>query len=384
MACHAKEKERRLWAPTASVAASAHAELAGGCVACHGGDTREPTIRAHTKRLGFKGKPTTAEVPNLCGGCHSNAESMRRYSARISIDQLALYRNSAHGEALARGELAAATCISCHGFHDVKRVGDPTSPVYPTQVATTCGQCHSNPDNPAFRSSKKDPVKEWKRSVHAKQMYEFGDMSAPTCNDCHSDHGARPPGVHDVHRVCGTCHAEQSQRFVASPHNEPFARLGFGECNECHGRHDVQPANETMLSDDEGGTCRACHSEQETGAIAARELRRIIDKARLVADKARTDVDRAKRSGLLVPVAELAEREIYTEIRRMRIAIHEMRPTALSTIAANVEAAGARINDETHAQRQDIEFRRKGYIGFLGLLGVMMILIGIKLRRLAA
>lgn len=382
--CHKKETERRLWVPTASVAKSVHAELPGGCVACHGGDTREPTIRAHSAKLGFKGKPTPQSVPNLCGGCHANAEYMRRYSATISIDQLAMYRNSGHGKALARGELHSASCITCHGFHDIKRAGDPSSPVYPTQVADTCGRCHGDPDHPASRKSAYNPVKAWKRSVHAYQMHENGDTTSPTCNDCHSDHGALPPELHDIHRVCGSCHAEQSARFVRSPHNEPFARLGFGECNECHGRHDVRRATDSMLSADEVGTCRACHAEGEKGTEVAVELRAILDEAKATAARARADLNHARRQGLLVPRAEIAEHELYTEIRRMRIAVHEMRTTALSTAAANIAAAARIIAEDTHAQRADIDFRRNGYIAFIGLIIVMMILIALKLRRLAS
>ena len=58
------------------------------------------------------------------------------------------YMRSFHGKAMQLGtyeitQLDKATCSNCHGFHDVKSVSDPTSPVAGLDnLASTCEKCH--------------------------------------------------------------------------------------------------------------------------------------------------------------------------------------------------------------------------------------------------
>jgi cytochrome c553 len=58
------------------------------------------------------------------GPPHSNPIMMRPYNLRT--DQLALYKTSQHGRLLyQKGDRNTATCVSCHGTHDIKSVNDP-------------------------------------------------------------------------------------------------------------------------------------------------------------------------------------------------------------------------------------------------------------------
>lgn len=58
------------------------------------------------------------------------------------------YMRSFHGKAIQLGtyeisQLDKATCINCHGTHDIKSVDDPNSPVAGVEnLAKTCEQCH--------------------------------------------------------------------------------------------------------------------------------------------------------------------------------------------------------------------------------------------------
>jgi predicted CXXCH cytochrome family protein len=379
--CHARSDEKRLSIPTASIAASVHASLEDRCIACHGGDAREPTLRAHEPSRGFRGKPGARDIPLVCGGCHSDAAFMRRYSASLAIDQLALYRVSEHGKALARGEEDVATCVSCHGSHGIRRISDAKSSVHPLHVAETCGRCHGDPQHRASTFSRKSPVIEWKKSVHAKALLG-GDSSAPTCNDCHGDHGAAPPGTSDIHRACGSCHAEQSERFENSPHKDPYGRLGFGECAECHGRHDVLPASDAML-DPRTGVCRRCHAEDEAGQRRANEIRERIGKAVVAGDEVHERIARAKRTGLFIPDAEAEERELITSLRKLRIALHTLELAALEPEIAAVDVSRDRIVDEIDEAEAGLAFERRGYGIFILLVLVMAALLWLKLRRLS-
>jgi predicted CXXCH cytochrome family protein len=382
--CHAAEKDARLRVPTASVAASVHGSLDAPCVACHGGDVREPTLRAHDPSRGFRGVPKPQDVPSVCGGCHADAAFIRPYSAALSVDQLSLYRTSEHGRHLAQGETEVATCVRCHGSHGVRRVSDRASPVHALNVASTCGHCHGDENHAARRGGKKDPLSAYRKSVHAKALYEQGDVSAPTCNDCHGDHGASPPGVRSIHRACGGCHAEQSELFQQSPHDEAFARLGFGECDECHGNHAVLPTSDEMLSSGEGGVCRRCHSAGTKGAEMAARLYAILSDAKEKGDRAHEMLERAEARGLSLPEAEVAERELFTAARRLRIAVHRIDTSSLAPELEAIDTPLAKIEQAVNEGESALKTKRRGYLVFTALCALMIMLLSLKLRRLAA
>src|SRR5262249_23258367 len=138
-----------------------------------------------------------------------NVETMKRYNSSIRVDQAAEFATSVHGKRLAAGDTNVATCVSCHGNHGIKAVKDPTAPVYPTHIAETCGKCHSNADTMKTYGIPTDQVQKYATSVHFEALMKKQDISAPTCNDCHGNHGSTPPGTSAVGNVCGTCHGRQ-------------------------------------------------------------------------------------------------------------------------------------------------------------------------------
>lgn len=52
------------------------------------------------------------------------------------------YLKSAHAQAIARGNMNAATCTACHGSHDLFPSDNPDSKVYRKNIKTTCAACH--------------------------------------------------------------------------------------------------------------------------------------------------------------------------------------------------------------------------------------------------
>ena len=126
---------------------------------------------------------------------------MRKFAPAERVDQAAEYATSVHGTRLAGGDQKVATCVSCHHAHGVRRVKDARAPVYPTNVATLCASCHANAEHmkgytlsggAACPTSQRD---DYQKSVHFDALTRQNDLSAPTCNDCHGNHGATPPGV---------------------------------------------------------------------------------------------------------------------------------------------------------------------------------------------
>jgi hypothetical protein len=159
---------------------------------------------------------------------------MKRFKPDARVDQVQEYWTSQHGLALLRGDRDVATCVGCHGVHGILAADDPESWVYPTRVADTCGSCHSDAAKmsdrvlPNGQALPIDQYAKWRRSVHSVAMYEQEDLSAPTCNDCHGNHGATPPGlegadlcshVHRVHRVPrqSRCHSSNRRHVRRAP-----------------------------------------------------------------------------------------------------------------------------------------------------------------------
>ena len=227
-----------------------HSQVGLSCHDCHGGNpdpklgddigaAMDPLFKPNP----YVGAPKRPNIPDFCGRCHSSAAYMKRFNPAARVDEVSEYWTSNHGQKLKSGVTDVATCIDCHSVHDIRRKGNPDSPVYPTRVAETCSRCHSDPKRMSAngRSIPVDQYASWRRSVHAKALLEKGDLTAPTCNDCHGNHGATPPGIASIRFVCGSCHAREEELFRASPkaagwdrHNELLAATPDGKCGTCH------------------------------------------------------------------------------------------------------------------------------------------------------
>jgi nitrate/TMAO reductase-like tetraheme cytochrome c subunit len=250
-----------------------HVKAGLSCESCHGGNpdpkladdmgaAMDPAFKANP----FVGKPDRIKTPDFCGKCHASADFMKRFNPAARIDVLAEYRSSLHGQQLAKGDPNVATCTDCHGVHGILAKDNPSSGVYATNVAQTCSRCHSDPKRmSAYKTAHGAPMPvdqyaRWQRSVHANAMLNKGDLSAPTCNDCHGNHGAMPPGVNSITYICGSCHAREAELFQKTAKHEGFVQhnelLASGsKCSDCH--EGVNPA--VVASTHQFSDCITCH-----------------------------------------------------------------------------------------------------------------------------
>ena len=117
-----------------AIAAARGAPHAGTCVDCHGGHSipRATAPSSPTSVLQVSGA--------TCSRCHESVSltEMHRLPASVVAD----YRGSFHGLAGALGDRRVANCASCHGYHEVRPSWDPKSRISPSNLSTTCGQCH--------------------------------------------------------------------------------------------------------------------------------------------------------------------------------------------------------------------------------------------------
>jgi hypothetical protein len=370
--------------PVEKVQNDVHGKHGLSCVNCHGGDaTTMDMDRAMDPRKGFI-KPSRRQVAAFCGKCHSNAETMKQFNPSLRVDQASLYLTSVHGKKVAEGDEKPATCISCHGNHGIVAVKDPTSPVYPTHVAETCSRCHADAEYMKPYKIPTDQYKKYRASVHGEALLKKQDISAPTCNTCHGNHGAAPPGTSSVANVCGNCHVRQSELFKTSPHQAAFETLGIAQCLACHGNHEIQHPTDILVGTTSGAKCVECHSKGDAGFDTASALHgRLIRLVTAIGD-ADSTLDRAAQAGMEVSHARFDLNGARDNLTNARVVIHGFSVETLEKatgpgmkIAEDAQQAGRNALGE-------LLFRRKGLAVSLVVIALAIVAVHLKIRQIEA
>ena len=229
------------------------------CADCHG--THD--IR---KKDDAESSVFSINIPDTCDKCH-----LERVKIKNGNEFIQQYRQSVHYRALEKSGLSlSASCVSCHGGHDVKAAGDPQSRVSRKSIIHTCGRCHVGIE------------KNYLEGVHGKD-YIKGVKDVPVCTDCHSEHAILSPldlssrvYATKVAAVCSRCHDDERlarqygfltsrlKTYSDSYHGtaSKFGETRVANCASCHGFHDIRtssdpksPINAVNLSK----TCGKCH-----------------------------------------------------------------------------------------------------------------------------
>ncbi len=359
--CHGDYE--RFEAIAESFASGVHAERGMTCYDCHSisaehledGDPHSDADRP----------PRPWEQPAYCGRCHSEALLMRSFNPAPDITAEEFFWTSRHGEAqagirsLAGDEVLddeaavdlarqVATCTSCHGAHGIQRVDNPFAPVFPRNVAATCGVCHGNIEamgtysrglaeaDPSLARSDEEIVllagalQDYaaEENVHRQALEDRGELDAPTCNDCHGNHAASPPGALGSTRVaaiCGVCHVQSYTDFGASPKAEFFDDPEYRDCYACHSNHRIVGTSIEMVGLQDGSVCARCHADPDEGleggdTIVA--IREEIDSLVAARDRAEAIIAEAERKGMDVGSGRERLAELNTALITARAKIH--------------------------------------------------------------
>ncbi|MBN1563825.1 MAG: cytochrome c3 family protein [Anaerolineae bacterium] len=229
---------------------SVHSEL--GCTQCHG-DMSYP----HETPVPTTSRDYTMRMAVICTTCHEE-------QASGLVDDL-------HYQALADGQYEAATCVDCHGAHEVQ------SPQDNREIgALACSNCHVI----AFD--------QYENSVHGAALFA-GDPNVPSCIDCHGVHGIEHPTTaqfrNNSPELCGECHADKDlmneygittnvfDSYLSDFHGttvalfeerDPNVATNKAVCYDCHGVHDIARAdaeNSHVIKQNLLGTCQQCHPD---------------------------------------------------------------------------------------------------------------------------
>jgi hypothetical protein len=336
LSCHSALDDQRLSAPVRAFEDDVHAASGLGCVSCHGGDPTAAGFDGMDPAIGFVGRPTRRQLAGFCGRCHSDASYMRQYNPSLRVDQVAEYVTSVHGTRLSeQGDSAVAVCTSCHPAHSIRPASNPQSSVNPLNVAGTCGACHASAEYMSDYGIPTDQLEDYQRSIHWEMMTVGGDLSAPTCNDCHGNHGAAPPGITSVRNVCGQCHSVMADNFAQSRHAQTFALIGMPGCAACHQNHEVVRAGEELLGLSEGAACAMCHSSDDPGGVVATSMRSQIDSL----------IDSFAEADSILQRAEQAGMEVSEALFELGIANNSMVEARAAVHAADMGAVAERVGE---------------------------------------
>jgi predicted CXXCH cytochrome family protein len=347
-----------------------------GKLAIQGGERIVQCITCHTAH-GIKSVKNPLSpvyplnIPQTCSKCHSDVVYMKTYNPSLAVDQLTMYRSSVHGKLNSQGDPKPAQCASCHGSHDIKPVKDLNSKVYPVNIPGTCSHCHSDKEYMAQYKIPTDQFEKYSRSVHGIALLGKNDLGAPACNNCHGNHGATPPGVESISKVCGTCHALNAELFSSSPHKKAFDEKNYPECETCHGNHEIVPPTNNLLGVDKGAVCIKCHTDQNSsGYKSAKLMRQLIDSLDNTKNSAMVLINIAEQKGMDVTEAKFKLRDINQIKIEARTQVHSFDPSKFKDVVNK----GLMISSDATADAKnaisEYSFRRVG-------LGISVFLISL-------
>ncbi len=292
LACHSDpelsktgpgRRQISLFVDQASFQGSVHGFL--GCVQCHVDATGIPHPEALKKvqcqtcheaaisgahaLLGGKGPACSA-----CHGSHAIGPPPQVESAickNCHAPVVEVYNKSVHGMALVKGNGDVALCLNCHGsVHELRKVRDPGSPVYPLNLPRTCGACHGDPE---LAKRHGIPVVNayqlYMDSIHGRALERSGLLVAANCSSCHGFHGIRPKDdpASKVNRMnvpstCGTCHAGILVVYAESVHGKAVRNGDEGPvCSDCHSAHQIRRVEGAPWQLEVIRECGTCHEE---------------------------------------------------------------------------------------------------------------------------
>ncbi|MBL7959094.1 cytochrome b/b6 domain-containing protein [bacterium] len=238
------------------------------CLNCHQSNITRVTAALDSVQL----KLTQEKI---CISCHLENPDVADKTVR-GTKFIESYDKSIHGSALREGNAKAASCVNCHGSHEMNKSISESSRVNRMHIQQVCSQCHAGIE------------KEFSSSVHAKAVMK-GNKDAPVCTDCHGEHNIlkhtdpdSPVSAKNVsQKVCGTCHAsvKMSQKYgLSTDRFRSFSDSYHGlavrggsvevvNCASCHGAHSIKHSSDstsTVNKENLIKTCGKCHPGANT------------------------------------------------------------------------------------------------------------------------
>ncbi len=323
-------------------------------------------------------------VVKTCSKCHSDKSLIKQYNPSLPTDQFENYQTSIHGKLNSKGDANTAECASCHGSHLILPAKDVKSQVYSSNLPMVCSKCHSNTELMKQYQIPTDQFEKYSHSVHGVALLKKGDAAAPSCNDCHGNHGAAPPGLESISKVCGTCHALNADLFSSSPHKKAFDDRKIPECETCHSNHEIVTATNHLIGTTSDAVCIKCHSQTENkkGYFAAAQMRKLLDSLATDEQDAIQSVDEAEQKGMEVSEPKFKLRSVRQARLEVRTIIHAFNNEKFSEVANKGFVLTSEIKAEAKSAVDEFYFRRWGLILATLIISLLSITLFVYIRRL--
>lgn len=374
IACHMEMDDERLKTPLIDWKESVHAQAGVKCADCHGGDPFNDEL-AMDPSAGYIGKPRPADIPRLCAKCHSDAKKMRAYNLRSN--QFALYSDSVHGRKALAGDEEAPTCVSCHGKHKILKVKDPNSTVARKNIPDTCGSCHAKKEIFEKRGRRFDQLAMYKKSRHH-ELFAKGDLLAPTCFDCHGNHGVQSVTTERTQTVCFTCHTRQAEYYKTSKHWSAWQKKGEPICRHCHSNHDVVRPTPAKFTGEGDNDCSACHDEKSPQYALGGEIGQVVASAVTAVESAGAaldDFEKSAHGGFEMGDIKEKTRKAMEGVRELHTLTHKMDLDALKKQSESLMQVSRFVSESVDKMRAEVKIRWIGlviawavFIGFMAAL----------------
>ncbi|MDM8529224.1 hypothetical protein QUF58_13595 [Anaerolineales bacterium HSG24] len=226
------------------------------CTNCH--RDQEQYTFPHSASSASNAREFTVKKSEICQDCHKSIHEKQK--------------DSIHTIALAQDNLDTATCVDCHGNHNIQVPNEPRE-----HISQMCSKCHDDIND------------EYASSVHGAALLGEDNPDVPVCIDCHGVHNISDPTTAkfriDSPLLCAECHADEElmdeydispnvfETYVADFHGttlqlfepNPDTPPRQAVCFDCHGIHAIH-----AIDDPEAGlgirenllvTCQKCHEE---------------------------------------------------------------------------------------------------------------------------
>lgn len=325
-----------------------------------------------------------SNIPQTCNKCHGNASYMQSYNPAITVDQLTKYRTSVHGVLNSKGNTKVAECASCHGTHDIFSSKDVRSKVYKLNIPNTCSKCHGDQEYMKEFPIPTDQFEKYQKSTHGIAVFEKHDLSAPVCNDCHGNHGATPPGIESISKVCGCCHALNAELFSASPHKKAFDENKYPECETCHGNHEILIAKDQLLGVGKDAICLKCHSENENqkGYLIAKEMKKLTDSLITSDSIAKNLIFQAEQKGMDVEEIKFKLREIHQARLESRTIVHSFDETKFKDVTTKGLKVSELVITDAKVAIDEFYFRRYGLGIALAIITFLIVILFFYIKKI--
>lgn len=358
MTCHA-ELEGEFQAPAIEWPNSAHAKAGVMCQDCHGGDPNDMELAMKTK--GYKPRPKREEIAQLCAKCHADPLRMRQYNLRT--DQFELYSGSVHGKKIAEHDAESATCVDCHGKHEIRKIDDPLALVNRANVVKTCGKCHSDQKIMEKRKIPFNQYELYKGSVHGKAYFERHDLGVPTCVNCHSNHNIPKPQQMVTRFVCAECHVEQADAYKKSRHWAAAQESGKPLCIHCHGNHGILRPTSEKFSAAGDLNCLSCHPKNSLQMETAALLGAAITTAKAELEKAEgamKGMEQWSGSGFETSQLKSNLAKAQKMFTGMRTGAHSLNAVAVKADGEAVKQLSGTVTAEVARMMTELRIRKIG------------------------